>query len=95
MAKDNKTNLGLRGVSNLLPPKRDFKESEVDIKATDKVVQKIHSTQGKLVRLSIDLPEEMYQPLKIRQLQKGFMTTREYILSLIQDDFNSESEKTH
>lgn len=87
MAKDNNNkNLGLRNVSNLLPKKVALKESEVDVKTTDKVVQKIHSTQGKLTRLSIDLPEEMYTPLKVRQLTKGFKTTRDYILDLIEKD---------
>jgi hypothetical protein len=89
MAKDNKSNLGLRSVSNLLPKKVALKESEVDVKTTDKVVQKIHSTQGKLTRLSIDLPEELYTPLKVRQLTKGFKTTRDYILDLINNDLAS------
>lgn len=89
MAKDNKNNLGLRSVSNLLPKKVELKQSEVDVKTTDKVVQKIHSTQGKLTRLSIDLPEEMYTPLKVRQLTKGFKTTRDYILDLINSDLAS------
>jgi hypothetical protein len=86
MAKENKSGLGLRSVSNLLPKKVVLKESEIDIKTTDKVVQKIHSTQGKQTRLSIDLPEEMYTPLKVRQLTKGFKTTRDYILDLIEKD---------
>ena len=89
MAKDNKNNLGLRSVSNLLPKKVELKESEVDVKTTDKVVQKIHSTQGKLTRLSIYLPEELYTPLKVRQLTKGFKTTRDYILDLINNDLVS------
>lgn len=93
MAKENKSNLGLRSVSNLLPKKIELKNSEVDIKTTDRVVQKIHSTQGKLTRLSIDLPEEMYKPLKVRQLTKGFRTTRDYVLDLIENDLATEKAK--
>ncbi|MFY7829141.1 MAG: hypothetical protein ACOVQ4_18575 [Flectobacillus sp.] len=86
MAKDNKSNIGLRNVSNLLPKKVELKTTEIDVKTTDKVVQKIHSTQGKQTRLSVDVPEELYQPIKIRQLTKGYKTTREYILDLINKD---------
>jgi hypothetical protein len=64
MAKDNKSNIGLRNVSNLLPKKVELKTTEIDVKTTDKVVQKIHSTQGN--RLGSVL---MYQKNSISQLR--------------------------
>jgi hypothetical protein len=64
MAKDNKSNIGLRNVSNLLPKKVELKTTEIDVKTTDKVVQKYTALRGN--RLGSVL---MYQKSSISQLR--------------------------
>ena len=64
------------------------KSKTIEINKTEKAVQNLHSTKGKVVRISLDVPEELYPELKIRQIKRGFKTTREYLLDLINKDIN-------
>ncbi len=87
MANHKKQSLGLKGSINL-PKKMELVSKEIDEKDTDKIVNKIHNSSGKAVRLSIDCPEELYKSIKISQINKGFKTTKDYILSLIERDLS-------
>lgn len=49
-------------------------------------VERIHSKEN--VRLSLDVPPDMYKDLKSHHFKKGFRTTRAYLLSLIEKDLN-------
>ena len=86
MEKENK--FGLKGAINM-PAKKELKTPEpIEVDRTEKAVQSIHSTKGKVTRLSLDVPDELYKELKIRQINKGFKTTREYLLDLIHKDMD-------
>lgn len=49
-------------------------------------VEKIHSKD--MVRLSLDVPPELYKDLKSHHFKKGYRTTRAYLLALIERDLN-------
>jgi hypothetical protein len=55
----------------------------------EKAVQRIHSNSGKVTRLSLDVSAELYPALKMRQIQKGFKTTRAYLLALVEADLQA------
>lgn len=84
---EKETKFGLKTAIKM-PPKKEIKVEVVEVEKTDKAVQAIHSGKGKVVRLSLDVEEEMYKELKIHQIRKGFKTTREYLLHLIANDIN-------
>ena len=86
MAAAEKSATGLKNVINLPKKEGELKKSEIDIKEAEKAVQHLHSTQGKVTRLSIDVPETWFVPIKNKQYKKGFKTTRDYVLSLIEKD---------
>lgn len=86
MEKDNK--FGLKSAIKM-PPKKEIKIEPVEVEKTEKAVQSIHSGKGKVVRLSLDVNEDLYKVLKIHQIGKGFKTTREYLLHLISKDIEN------
>jgi hypothetical protein len=49
-------------------------------------IEKIHSKD--MVRLSLDVPPELYKDLKSHHFKKGYRTTRAYLLALIERDLN-------
>ncbi len=86
MEKENK--FGLKSAIKM-PPKKEIRTEPVEVEKTEKAVQAIHSGKGKVVRLSLDVDEELYKQLKIHQIRRGFKTTREYLLHLINDDIKN------
>ena len=98
-----KTGLGLKSVTNLtsasksldtkpneLEKKTELKQTVINEDKIDNTVKKIHSVTTKLTRLSLDVSPEVYDKIKRKQLDKGFKTTREYLLELIENDLNSK-----
>jgi predicted DNA binding CopG/RHH family protein len=96
-----KTGLGLKSVTNLkrdpksldtkpneLEKKTELKQTVINEDKIDNTVKKIHSVTTKLTRLSLDVSSEVYDKIKRKQLDKGFKTTREYLLELIENDLN-------
>jgi len=86
MEKENK--FGLKKAINM-PAKKELKTPEpIEVDRTEKAVQSIHSTKGKVTRISLDVPNELYPELKMRQIKRGFKTTRDYLLDLVNKDIN-------
>lgn len=98
-----KTGLGLKSVTNLtrdpkvldkktneLVKKIDLKQTVINEETIDNTVKKIHSSNTKLTRLSLDVSAEVYDKIKRKQLDTGIKTTREYLLKLIENDLKSE-----
>lgn len=80
MAKEK---LGLKN-SLGLSPKVEVKKSEINIELTEKAVKEIHSKKEEVHRLTIDIPMDIYKPMKIKIL--GKCTAREHIIKLINED---------
>jgi len=81
------TKIGLKETIRLAP-RIDVKKEDKNIEATEKAVKKIHSTQGNVVRVSLDFPENLYTEAKIKVASER-KTMREYILSLVTKDIES------
>ena len=75
---------------NELEKKTELKQTVINEDKIDNTVKKIHSVTTKLTRLSLDVSPEVYDKIKRKQLDKGFKTTREYLLELIENDLNSK-----
>ncbi|MBO0953308.1 hypothetical protein [Fibrella forsythiae] len=80
MAKEK---LGLKNTLGL-SPRVALKKSDIDLEQTEKAVKEIHSTQGDIKRVSIDMPLELFKAMKIKIV--GTQTARDYILNLIKND---------
>lgn len=63
--------------------------TETDIEATEKQVSKIHSTQGKVKRVTIDIPLELHAAIKMKTFKAG-ITMKRYILDLARIDLGME-----
>lgn len=68
-----------------LPDKKAF-NSNKSIPDISESVEKIHTKD--MVRLSLDVPPELYKDLKSHHFKKGYRTTRAYLLALIERDLN-------
>lgn len=88
MATSNK-NTGLKGTisENMLLPKKDLKKTDKNIEDTEKAVSKIHSSQGKQKRITLDIPQHLHTEIKIKTFRQG-ITLREYFLNLAEADLN-------
>jgi len=58
----------------------------VEVEKVEKAIDKIHD---KNVRVSVDVPKDLYKKLKIRTANDG-ITNRDYILSLMRGDLNTQ-----
>lgn len=68
-----------------LPKKQAIKQSVVaDVSPS---VERLHSKE--VVRLSLDVPTDLYEELKSHHFKKGYRTTRAYLLALIERDLSS------
>lgn len=74
--------LGLKSTMQL--PEKKPLVSVVPLQDLEQKVSNLH--QKELVRLSLDVHQTMYKQVKMRQLTLGYKTTREYLLSLIEQD---------
>ena len=68
-----------------LQPKTPVKRVVPDLEKTEKAVQKIHSPQGRVKRITIDVPVDLHGELKIKTFKSG-ITIKKYILGLVRED---------
>lgn len=61
--------------------------TEVDVVQTEKKVSKIHSTQGRVKRVTIDIPLELHAAIKIKTYKEG-ITLKKYMLDLARIDLD-------
>jgi hypothetical protein len=76
--------IGLKGTMKLAP-KIELKKTEMSLEDTEKAVKKIHSNTGEIVRVTLDIPQELHTEVKMLVAQKR-VTLRDYLLSLIRQD---------
>lgn len=87
---DQKKDFGLKGTTNTANPKpalkQELESNIINDETVENIVQKVHSSTSKLIRLSLDVTPEMYDAIKRKQIDKKYKTTRDYIISLITTD---------
>ena len=63
--------------------------TQTDVDQTEKQVKKMHSTQGKTKRVTIDIPLELHAAIKMKTFTEG-ITLKKYMLELARRDLNLE-----
>lgn len=74
--------LGLKKTMQL--PEKKALKPPVPLSDLEQKVSNLHGNS--LTRLSLDVSQEVYKQIKIRQIDLGYKTTRDYLLSLIESD---------
>lgn len=80
---------GLRDTVKLnrkLPVKKT-EITDIDVEQTEKKVSKIHSSQGKVKRVTIDIPLELHAAIKMKTFKEG-ITLKKYMLNLAKNDLD-------
>jgi hypothetical protein len=71
-----------------LAGKIEIKKTEKNLDNTEQAVKKIHSSKEQTIRVSLDLPLNVYLTIKSK-VALNRQTLRDYLLSLIHNDNNA------